>query len=97
VDHFAESGTVPALKRIALLPRPAAWRDSDSVCALADDWRHMGHIVRAGNCWLAFDGTHSNETGTGFRLLGSWKEVTAAKRALELELARVGNRVPRLH
>jgi hypothetical protein len=63
--------------------RAATWRDSTSVCALADGQRHLGHIVRAGDCWLAFDATRSNGTGTGFRLIGSWMDIAVAKRALE--------------
>jgi hypothetical protein len=68
--------------------RAATWRDSSAVCALADDHRHLGHIVRAGNCWLAFDATRPNSTGTGFRLIGSWMNSAVAKRALEQEIAK---------
>jgi hypothetical protein len=61
----------------------ATWRDSGSVCSLADSERHLGHIVRADKLWLAFDATHVNDTGTGFRLLGSCTSITAAKHAVE--------------
>jgi hypothetical protein len=76
--------------------RAAAWRDSSSVCALADGQRHLGHIVRAGNCWLAFDATRSNSMGTGFRLIGSWMNIAVAKRALEQVLIRDCSAVSRL-
>jgi hypothetical protein len=61
----------------------ATWRDSGSICSLADAERHLGHIIRAGDYWLAFDATHINETGTGFRLLGCCANVAAAKQAVE--------------
>jgi hypothetical protein len=76
--------------------RAATWRDSSSVCALADGQRHLGHVVRAGNCWLAFDATRSNSTGTGFRLIGSWMNVAVAKRALEQVLISDCSPVSRL-
>ncbi len=50
--------------------------------------RHLGHIVSAGDCWLAFDTTHFNEAGTGFRLLGSWTDIALAKCAVELAIAK---------
>lgn len=59
------------------------WRDSSSVCSLADGERHLGHAVKAGNHWLAFDATHCNESGTGFRFLGCYASITAAKRTVE--------------
>jgi len=61
----------------------AEWIDSDSVCALADGERHLGHVVRVGMQWHAFDGTHSNEEGNGFRSLGSFINLKAAKAAIE--------------
>jgi hypothetical protein len=88
VDQFAQFGNAEAIKGGAAYPGLAVWRDSHSVCALADDRRHVGHIVRAGNCWLAFDATHANETGTGFRLVGCWQDVAAAKRAVEQVFSR---------
>jgi hypothetical protein len=74
----------------------ATWRDSPSVCALADDHRHLGHIVKAGDCWLAFDATHSGGTNSGFCLLGSWTNIALAKCAVELAIADEGDRVSRL-
>jgi hypothetical protein len=61
----------------------ATWRDSGKVCAFADAERHLGHIVRAGSYWLAYDATHLNETGTGFRLLGTLLDINCAKQAVE--------------
>jgi hypothetical protein len=74
----------------------ATWRDSSSVCAFADGQRHLGHIVRAGDCWLAFDATRSNSAGTGFRLIGTWMDIAVAKRAVEEVLIRDSSLVSRL-
>jgi hypothetical protein len=74
----------------------ASWRDSPSVCALADDHRHLGHIVKAGDYWLAFDATHINGTGSGFRLIGSWTNIAIAKSAVELAIAKDFDCISRL-
>jgi len=63
------------------------WRDSPSVCALADDERHLGHIVKAGDSWLAFDATHPGGAGSGIRFLGSWMNTALAKCAVEQAIA----------
>lgn len=60
-----------------------AWRDSISICALADGERHLGHIVKVGERWHAFDSTHFNEEMNGFRSLGSFASVAHAKQAVE--------------
>jgi hypothetical protein len=64
-------------------PGDAAWRDSNSICALADDERHWGHILRIGGRWYAFDATHFNNTSNGFRCLGTFASRGAAKQAVE--------------
>jgi len=61
----------------------AIWTDSETVCCLADSERHLGHIVKAEDSWLAFDATHLSERGTGFRLLGCCTTITLAKYAVE--------------
>jgi hypothetical protein len=61
----------------------AVWTDSETVCCLADEERHLGHIVRAGGNWLAFDATHLNDHGTSFRCLGCCTTITLAKFAVE--------------
>jgi hypothetical protein len=76
--------------------RVAIWRDSPSVCSLTDDERHLGHIVSAGDCWLAFDTTHFNEAGNGFCLLGSWTDIAQAKSAVELAIANERDGTSRL-
>lgn len=61
----------------------ATWCDSSSVCSFADGERHLGHVVRAGDYWFAFDATHTNDSGTCFRFLGCYASITAARRAVE--------------
>jgi hypothetical protein len=61
-----------------------AWRNSQQICALADGERHLGHILRIGGRWYAFDATHPNETGDGFRGLGSFASIASAREAVEL-------------
>jgi hypothetical protein len=71
----------PAPVETAQLSAPR-WCDSSSICSLADGERHLGHIVNAGGYWVAFDATHLNEAGTGFAVLGTFPELTRAKRAV---------------
>jgi hypothetical protein len=59
-----------------------AWRDSNSICALADGERHMGHVLKIGGRWHAFDSMHFNEESNGFRSLGSFSSLSAAKEAV---------------
>jgi hypothetical protein len=61
----------------------ATWSESKNFCALSDEDRHLGHIVRAGEGWLAFDATHLNEQGSWFLSLGFYPEITVAKEAVE--------------
>jgi hypothetical protein len=60
-----------------------AWRISSHICALSDGERHVGHIVRIGGRWHAYDAMHSNETGDGFLNLGTFAAVESAKGAVE--------------
>jgi len=67
-----------AESRIAWASAQLEWHISDRVCGLCDHERHLAHIVRVGQQWLLFDATHPNETGDGFRFLGSFAEREAA-------------------
>jgi hypothetical protein len=58
------------------------WRNSGSICALADGERHLGHVLKVGRQWYAFDATHFNEESNGFRTLGSFASLNAAKDAV---------------
>jgi hypothetical protein len=62
----------------------SAWRNSESICALADGERHLGHVLKIGERWYAFDATHPNEESNGFRQLGSFASIASAKEAVEL-------------
>jgi hypothetical protein len=62
---------------------PGEWRDSDAVCALSDSDRHLGHTVRVGNYWIGYDAIHLNPTHDGFRVIGTFASVAAAKEAVE--------------
>ncbi len=62
------------------------WRDSPWVCTLADDERHLGHIVKEDG-WVAFDATHPGETGQGIRHLGTFSSIVSAKEAVERSVA----------
>jgi hypothetical protein len=66
----------------------ASWRDSRDVCALSDSDRHLGHIVRAGDGWLAVDATHVNDQGTAFRPLGFFPTLAEAKEAVRAATRR---------
>jgi hypothetical protein len=60
-----------------------AWRISAHICALSDGERHLGHVVKEGLRWHAWDATHSNETGDGFLNLGNFVSLESAKNAVE--------------
>lgn len=59
-----------------------AWQNSNSICALTDGERHLGHILKIGGRWHAFDATRLNWESTGFRSLGSFASIYAAKEAV---------------
>jgi hypothetical protein len=65
---------------------PPEWRISKTVCALADEERHLGHAMRIGRRWHAFDATRPNHDSNGFRLLGTFASIAAAKQAVEQSL-----------
>jgi hypothetical protein len=66
----------------APLERPG-WRISDRVCSRSDHERHLAHIVRLGDKWLAFDGTRSGREGNRFLFLGSFARKETAMDAAE--------------
>ena len=85
--HYA-IGTLRDSSEAHSLP---VWRHSRDICALADDDRHLGHIVRTDQ-WQAFDAAKPNVTSNGFRHLGSFASVSAAKGAVEKSI--MGQAVP---
>lgn len=71
-------------RNIGLNPDAALmWRTSGHICALSDGERHIGHIVRIGGRWHAYDAMHSNQTGDGFLSLGTFIALDCAKDAVE--------------
>lgn len=62
---------------------PPGWRESAHICALADAERHLGHAIRAGKFWIAYDAIHPHPTSDGFRLIGTFATIAAAKDAVE--------------
>ena len=64
------------------LERPD-WHISDHICARCDHERHLAHIVKVGDQWLAFDATHANSEGNGLLFLGSFAQRETAMDAAE--------------
>jgi hypothetical protein len=62
----------------------ARWQIHETVCALSDSERHLGHILKGGSRWIAYDGTRLGESGTGFRIIGTFPDMKSAKIAVEL-------------
>jgi hypothetical protein len=62
---------------------PPTWYEAMGVCALADSERHLGHAVRKGRYWLAYDAVHPDASNTGFKRLGRFKNVSEARQAIE--------------
>jgi hypothetical protein len=71
-----------------LNPAPPVWRNSKTMCALADDERHLGHAMRIGRFWHAFDATRFNDELNGFRVIGTFASIAAAQKAVEQSLYR---------
>jgi hypothetical protein len=67
--------------------RGRSWRNSGHLCAFADNERHLGHVMKM-NQWHAYDATHSDETATSFKYLGSFAELEAAMDAVESAVAQ---------
>ncbi len=67
-----------------------SWRNSDHICALSDSERHIGHVVRMGGRWHAFDATQSSKSGDSFLELGTFVAVEAAKTAVEQSFRSIG-------
>jgi hypothetical protein len=62
--------------------RTGEWRNARHICALADEERHLGHVVMTDQ-WHAYDAVHPNETATGFTYLGAFVSRSEAKDAVE--------------
>ena len=69
--------------KLAFKIKAGSWRDSSQVCVYSDRERHLGHVVRSGDGWIAFDGTHTSAFGNTFRPLGFFQSEEAAKEAVQ--------------
>jgi hypothetical protein len=49
--------------------------------------RHLGHAIRVNQSWIAYDAIRFNPSNDGFRIIGTFETIDAAKKAIE---ARAG-------
>ena len=75
------------IQRLSMAYDGLIWGISESVCALQDGERHLGHIVKTVGGWSAFDATHLNLQNDGMRELGYFSTLDAAKAAVESSIA----------
>lgn len=61
------------------------WQNSDYICALADDDRHLGHVINRDG-WDAYDGTKLDSNAAGFKYLGRFETISEAKEKVELSV-----------
>jgi hypothetical protein len=61
----------------------AAWYVGDGFCALADSERHLGHAIKEGDFWTAYDAVHPDPSYNGFLALGHFKSILGAIQAIE--------------
>ena len=76
---------------IRKLLAPPVWSDSQYICALSDEDRHLGHIVDDLG-WHAYDAVHPNNAQGGLRYLGHFEDAASAKRAVETSTGYSANR-----
>jgi hypothetical protein len=69
------------------------WYVGDGVCALADSERHLGHAVKEGDFWIAYDAVHPNLMHKGFLVLGRFKSILGAIQAIESSLGAFETRL----
>ena len=83
INRFAQAGLAGKNMKLDNTLKPPEWRNSTTICAFADGERHYGHIVKIDGRWYAFDATHPDAEGAGFRRLGSFAGVRSAKQSVE--------------
>ena len=82
------AGRAKCVARARVVHRDA-WRSVPAGFALEDSDRHLGHVINAGaRHWLAFDATHLNESGRGFRFVGIFGSDVLAREAVERSIVR---------
>ena len=80
ITRLLETARQPFRPRAESIP---VWRESADVCALADSDRHLGHAIRVEKEWVAYDAIHFNLSNDGFRIIGTFETIAAAKHAIE--------------
>jgi len=60
-----------------------------SVCAIADSERHLGHAIKEEGLWTAYDAVHPDPAQHGFLVLGRFKSLLAAVRAIQSSVVAV--------
>ena len=80
ITRLLEKAREPFQASPELIP---VWRESADVCALTDSERHLGHAIRVDQQWIAYDAIHVNPSNQGFRVIGTFQTLAAAKQAIE--------------
>ena len=80
ITRLFETARQPFRSRTESIP---VWRESADICALADSERHLGHAIRVEKDWIAYDAIHFNLSNDGFRIIGTFETIAAAKHAVE--------------
>jgi hypothetical protein len=80
INRLLERARAQFQVNVELIP---VWQCSPDVCALADSERHLGHAVRVDKYWIAYDAIHFNPSNDGFRVIGTFETLAAAKQAIE--------------
>jgi hypothetical protein len=70
------------------LRRSHSWKNSKYVCALSDNERHLGHVIKTEQ-WNAYDATRLNEASGGFKHLGAFVDLATAMQAVERSVERI--------
>jgi hypothetical protein len=78
---------VAIIRQLSIANDGLIWRISESVCALQDKERHLGHLVKTDDGWRAYDATHLNLQNDGMRELGYFSTLDAGKAAVEASVA----------
>jgi len=94
VSPKIQKGPVAITQRLSIAYDGLNWCVSESVCALQDGERHLGHVVQTESGWRAYDATHPNLQNDGMRELGYFSTLDSAKAALEASIASPHEKQP---
>lgn len=65
------------------------WYLGSDVCALSDSERHLGHAVKEGDFWTAYDAIHPDPLRNGFLTLGRFRNIVGAIEAIQSSVVAV--------